>query len=85
MIRPDPVWLEVPEAQQLRALAGTALSVALVVCVVVIAVSALAWVAHRCGWHRLADRALTNVGRAVLASVVLGSLSGIVGWGSGLI
>lgn len=85
MIHPDPIWLEIPEADQLRALAGTVLAVALVASVVVIALSAVAWGAHRAGWYRMGDGALANVGRAVMASVLIGALSGLVGWGSGLI
>ena len=85
MISPDPSWLEVAEAAQLRALAGSVLAVALIVCVVVIAVSAVAWGAHRVGWFRMGEGALANVGRAVRGAVVLGALSGIVGWSSGLI
>lgn len=85
VITPDPIWLEIAEAARLRALAGSALAAALIVCVVVIAVSAVAWGAHRVGWLRMGEGALANVGRAVLGAVVLGSLSGIVGWSSGLI
>lgn len=85
MLTPDPTWLEIPEADQLRALAGSVLAIALIISTGVIALSAAAWVAHRVGWLRMGEGALLNVGRAVLGAVVLGSLSGIVGWSSGLI
>ena len=85
MITPDPTWLDIPEAGDLRSLTGSVLAVALIVCVTVIAVSAVAWAAHRAGWFRMGEQALTNVGRAVLGAVLLGALSGMVGWSSGLI
>ena len=85
MIALDPTWLDLPEADALRSLAGTVLAIALLVCVVVIAASAVAYAAYRVGWFRMGQESLTNLGRAVLASVVLGSLSGIVAFGAGLV
>lgn len=85
MLTPDLTWLEIPEAAQLRALVGSVLSIVLVLCVGAIAVSAVGWGLHRLGWRRLGDGALENIGRALVAAVLLGALSGIVGFGSGLI
>lgn len=85
MIEPDPTWLQIDEAAQLRALAGTVLSIGLILSVVVIALSLVLWGFHRAGLCRIGDEAVAKLGTAALASVLLGSLSGIVGWSSGLI
>lgn len=85
MIEPDPTWLQIDEAAQLRALAGTVLSIGLILCVVVIGLSLVLWGLRRAGFYRIGDDAMARLGAAALASVLLGALSGIVGWSSGLI
>lgn len=80
---PDGTWLEMPEAALLREVAGGVLAVALVASVAALGVGSLLWALERAGVVTLSQRGLMWVGRSVLGAVILGGLSGIVGFGTG--
>lgn len=81
---PDTTWLDMPETDILRGVAGGLLAVALLIAVLAIAVGATSWALHRLGLTTSRETGLPMIGRALLASVALASLSGVVAMGATL-
>lgn len=77
---PDATWLDMPEADVLRGIAGGLLAVALLVAVLALAVGATSWALHRLGVTTNRETGLPMIGRALLASLSLAALSGITSY-----
>lgn len=77
---PDSSWLGGSETGTLKGMAGGLMAGGLVVAVGALVVAAAAWGAQRIGWLSMNEKAQATMGWSVLGSVVLGSLSGLVGF-----
>lgn len=74
--------MDMPEAAVLREITGGVLAVALVVSVAVLAVGSVLWALERAGVVAMSQQGLARMGRAMVGAVVLGGLSGLVGFGA---
>ncbi|CAM3582970.1 hypothetical protein OCAE111667_16500 [Occultella aeris] len=79
---PDDTWLDMPEAAVLREIAGGVLALALLASVAILAVGSLVWALERAGVVAMTQQGLARMGRAMVGAVVLGGLSGLVGFGA---
>lgn len=79
---PDDTWLGVPEVSALREIAGGVLAVAMVTSVAVLAVGSVLWALERAGVVTMSQQGLGRMGRAMTAAIILGGLSGMVGFGA---
>ena len=78
---PDASWVEGSESVNAKRLSGSLLAIGLNVAVAALCVGAVTWGAERAGAIKVSQKGLSKMGQAVGASVALGALSGLVGFG----
>ncbi|QAY62462.1 hypothetical protein ET495_03450 [Xylanimonas allomyrinae] len=89
----DFTWLDGGDngttGDTLRAVVGTALGIAILVCAIAFVLGVACWVASRATGGSLGGKNATffagGAGAALLGMVLLGSLSGATGWGAGAV